>query len=116
MECSFYVFGNDPANGRKGRTGMKEIGAIIAELRREKGLLQKDLSDILNMSPSNISNYENGERTPSVEMLMSLAGLYHCSTDYLLGLSKDTNDRLLDCSMLSDKQMVLLESFLNSLG
>ncbi|MDE6714674.1 MAG: helix-turn-helix domain-containing protein [Lachnospiraceae bacterium] len=35
--------------------------------------------------PYKLTNYESGERTPSVEALMSLARLYHCSTDYLLG-------------------------------
>lgn len=88
MDCSFYVFGNDPANGRKGRTGMKEIGAIIAELRREKGLLQKDLSDILNMSPSNISNYENGAYWPDLDTICKLADFFQVTTDYLLGRSE----------------------------
>ena len=39
----------------------------------------------LDVSPSIISSYETGERTPSVENLLSLSYLYHCSTDYLLG-------------------------------
>lgn len=77
-------------------------------------LSQKEVASVLGVSPAVISNYENGERTPSVEILMSLASLYHCSTDYLLGLSKDKNDKLIDCSMLSDKQMLLLENFLAS--
>ena len=95
---------------------VRGLGEKLQSQRMMHKLSQKETASMLGVSPAVISKYENGERTPSVEMLMSLAGLYHCSTDYLLGLSKDTNDRLLDCSMLSDKQMVLLESFLNSLG
>lgn len=94
---------------------VRGLGDKLQSQRMLHKLSQKEVASILGVSAAVISNYENGERTPSVEMLMSLAGLYHCSADYLLGLSKDTNDRLLDCSMLSDKQMVLLESFLASL-
>ena len=44
------------------------------------------------------------ERTPSVENLMALANLYHCSTDYLLGFQTNENDNTLDVSMLSGEQ------------
>lgn len=40
----------------------------------------------MEVSPSLISGYETGERTPSAEMLLGLAGLYSCGTDYLLGI------------------------------
>lgn len=95
---------------------VRGLGEKLHSQRMLHKLSQKEVASMLGVSPAVISNYENGERTPSVEMLMSLAGLYHCSTDYLLGLSKDTNDRLLDCPMLSDKQMSLLQSFISSLG
>ena len=42
------------------------------------------------VSPSIISGYENSERTPSVEILLKLAHLYRCSTDFLLGLTTKT--------------------------
>lgn len=95
---------------------VRGLGEKLQSQRILHKLSQKEVASMLGVSPAVISNYENGERTPSVEMLMSLAGLYHCSTDYLLGLSKDTNDRLLDCPMLSDKQVSLLQSFISSLG
>ena len=95
---------------------VRGLGEKLQSQRMLHKLSQKEVASMLDVSPAVISNYENGERTPSVEMLMSLAGLYHCSTDYLLGLSKDTNDRLLDCPMLSDKQVSLLQSFISSLG
>lgn len=77
-------------------------------------LSQKEVANSLNVSPAVISNYEKGERTPSVEMLMALARLYHCSTDYLLGFEKD-NPKSIDVSMLSDKQTALLQNFIYSL-
>lgn len=93
---------------------VRGLGEKLQSQRMLHKLSQKEVASVLGVSPAVISNYEKGERTPSVEILMALASLYHCSTDYLLGLSKDRNDRLIDCSMLSDKQMLLLENFLAS--
>ena len=73
---------------------------------------QKEVAGIINTSPSIISNYESGERTPSVENLMALANLYHCSTDYLLGFQTNENDNTLDVSMLSGEQKALLQKLL----
>lgn len=63
----------------------KEVGKIIAELRKEKGLRQKDLSIILNMSPSNISNYESGAYWPDLDTICQMADFFNVTTDYLLG-------------------------------
>lgn len=77
---------------------------------------QKEVAGSVGVSASIISNYESGERTPSVEILMALARLYHCSTDYLLGFDRDEKDKYLDVSMLSDEQRKLLQHFLLSIG
>ena len=77
-------------------------------------LSQKESAIAIGVSPSIISNYENGERVPSLENLMALAGLYRCSTDYLLGLEK-SDDMNVDVSMLDGEQKRLLQYFLLSL-
>ena len=82
--------------------------------RLNKNLSQKDVADFLNLSPSIISNYERGERTPSIEVLISLSNLYRCSVDYLLGIDKN-KIYYIDTSMLNDKQKLLLQNFLDSL-
>lgn len=82
--------------------------------RLNRNLSQKDVADFLNLSPSIISNYERGERTPSIEVLISLSNLYRCSVDYLLGIDKNKIDYI-DTSMLNDKQKLLLQNFLDSL-
>ena len=90
------------------------LGERFQKSRTILKLSQKEVANSLNVSPAVISNYEKGERTPSVEMLMALARLYHCSTDYLLGFEKD-NPKSIDVSMLSDKQTALLQNFIDSL-
>ena len=91
------------------------LGQRLQEQRILRNLSQKQVASAIGVSASVISNYESGERTPSTEILMSLADLYHCSADYLLGLDKKDRARLLDVSMLNDKQYQLLQSFLLSL-
>jgi len=41
----------------------------------------------LNVSQSTISAYEVGDRTPDLQMLISIANVFHVSLDYLAGLS-----------------------------
>lgn len=91
------------------------LGQRLQEQRLLKNLSQKEVAKSIGISASIISNYESGERTPSVEVLIALARLYHCSTDYLLGFDRIDKDRLLDVSMLSDEQRTLLQHFLSSI-
>lgn len=87
------------------------LGTRLREQRLLMNISQKKAAEVINVSPSIISNYESGERTPSVENLMALAGLYRCSTDYLLGIEK-SNKQTLDISMLNEYQIQLLQNFL----
>ncbi len=61
-----------------------EFGKLLSELRREKGVLQKDVAEHLNMTVSTISNYEKGVHLPDLNTLILLADYYDVSTDYLL--------------------------------
>ena len=72
------------------------LGDKLQKLRTQFNMSQKEVAVAINTSPSIISNYESGERTPSVENLMALANLYHCSTDYLLGFQPTDNDNTFD--------------------
>ena len=78
---------------------IKDLPIKLKDLRIKYGLSQKQVADKLNLSPSIISGYETGERTPSVENILALSYLYKCSTDYLLGL-EDINYYLLIMNIL----------------
>lgn len=91
------------------------LGFRLQEQRRLMKLSQKEVATTLNISPSVISNYESGERTPSVENIMALATLYRCSVDYLLGIDTSNSTHSINTSMLSDEQNKLLTLFLESL-
>ena len=60
---------------------------LLEKLRLEAGLTKKSIADILNMTPEGYSYYEKGTRTPSIDVIETLAEYYNVSTDYLLGIS-----------------------------
>ena len=60
---------------------IKNLAGRLKELRIQNKLTQKQVSELLGISPSIISGYETGERTPSAEILLTLSSLYKCSTD-----------------------------------
>lgn len=91
------------------------LGERLQEQRQLKNLTQKEVAKTINVSAPIVSNYEKGERTPSLEVLMALARLYQCSTDYLIGFEKIEKDQYLDISMLNEEQQKLLQHFLYSL-
>lgn len=62
------------------------LGVRINELRRAMGWSQVQLAEKLNISKQTVSNWENENIQPSIEMLIRVATLFQVSTDYLLGL------------------------------
>ncbi len=61
----------------------------IFELRKQRGLSQKELGAAIGLSHKSISTIESGLTSTSIEKLILLAQFFNVSTDYLLGL-KDT--------------------------
>ena len=61
-----------------------KFGELLASLRRERGILQKELAAYLNVTVATISNYEKGVHAPDYETLVKLADFFDVSTDYLL--------------------------------
>lgn len=62
------------------------LGERICELRKELGWSQVELAKKLSVAKQTVSNWENENIQPSIEMLIRLAKVFNVSTDYLLGL------------------------------
>lgn len=84
---------------------IKDLPKKLKELRIKYGYSQKQVAEKIGVSPSIVSGYETGERTPSTEVLLSLSYLYNCSTDYLLGKQATSPQFVLDIGGLTDKQI-----------
>ena len=81
-------------------------------MRLQNNLSQKEVATKLGISPSIVSGYETGERSPSTENLLALSYLYKCSTDYLLGKTTEKPDVILDTEGLSTEQIGVLQSLI----
>ncbi len=73
---------------------MVEFGMRLRILRKNSGLTQGQLAERLNLTKSVISAYENDIRLPSYDVLITLSRIFKVSTDYLLGQSRDEEDRM----------------------
>ncbi len=56
----------------------------LRKLRNEKGLRQKDVANIINITTSAYGFYEQGKRDPDTEIIQKLADFFDVSIDYLL--------------------------------
>lgn len=66
---------------------MKEnkLGMVLKDLRKEKGISQRTLGDILSVCNQTISFWETGSREPDLDTLLKIAKVFDVTVDYLLG-------------------------------
>lgn len=88
---------------------IKDLPHKLRILRTQNKYTQKEIAQKLNISPSIVSGYETGDRTPSVENLLLLSKLYNCSTDYLLGMNVETPSIAIDTDGLTIQQINVLQ-------
>lgn len=62
------------------------FGEIIQKLRKSYGLTQVSLADRLGVTKQAVSNWENNNILPSVDMLIRIANFFSVSSDFLLEL------------------------------
>lgn len=74
----------------------------IKNLRLSRNLNQVEFANCLGITKQCVSNWENDNVVPSIEMLCKIADFFNVSTDYLLG-RKDT--RTIDVSTLTEAQI-----------
>ena len=91
------------------------LGEKLRNLRIAQGFSQRKVAKRLDVSPSIISSYESGERTPSTENLLALSYLYRCSTDYLLGRDTTSIKDGISAEGLSSEQIQLLQQLIDTM-
>ena len=91
------------------------LGNRLKTLRIKKKLTQQQLADLLGLTKSVISAYENGLRYPAYDVLIKIARIFKVSTDFLLGVEIK---REIDTSGLTDEQVealiVLIDTIRNN--
>ena len=88
------------------------FGDQIKNLRMSKCLNQVEMAKILGVTKQSVSNWENENIMPSVDILIKLSQFFNVSTDYLLGL---TENHALNTEGLSEIQIAHIQNIINDI-
>ncbi|MBQ3016234.1 MAG: helix-turn-helix transcriptional regulator [Clostridia bacterium] len=91
---------------------MLALNENIKKLRIVRGLNQVEFAKILCVTKQCVSNWENDNVVPSIDMLCKIADFFEVSTDYLLGRSER---RVIEVSSLTDEQIAHITSLIYDL-
>ena len=61
-----------------------KIGNFLKKLRKEKGITQEQLAEILNVSGRTVSRWENEKSYPDLQMLINISDRFEISLDTLI--------------------------------
>lgn len=81
------------------------FGDRIRQLRIAHNYSQVQMAAMLHVSKQTVSNWENNNILPSVDMLIHIADLFSVSTDYIL---ERDNRQQLETTGLTDEQLAHL--------
>ncbi len=87
------------------------LGERIRTLRTAHQLTQVQLAHKLGVSKQTVSNWENDNVPPSVDMLRKIAITLSCSSDYLLEL--DTTRTIMDITSLTVEQTAHIQQLID---
>ena len=88
------------------------FGDIIKSLRLSRNLNQVQLATELNVSKQTISNWENNNILPSIEMLIEISKYFSVSTDYLLELN---SRKYIETTGLTDTQLAHIQFIISDI-
>lgn len=72
----------------------------LKNLRKEAGLTQQQLADIVGTTQQNIGFWETGRQHPKNPSLVKLANYFNVTTDYLLGNTDEKESPLESATIL----------------
>lgn len=88
------------------------LGEKLKALRTAKKMSQKELADRIGIAKSVISFYESGDRSPSYDVLIKIAGIFNVTTDYLLDVERE---RTVNVSGLSEEDIAAVTTVIDAL-
>lgn len=77
----------------------------IKELRLSLGINQIEFGKRLNVTKQCVSNWENDNIQPSIDMLMKICNTFSVNADYLLGIDPAET---IDISSLNDEEKKII--------
>ncbi|PWM42695.1 MAG: XRE family transcriptional regulator [Clostridiales bacterium] len=88
------------------------FGSRVRELRIGLNIDQVRLAKDLKVSKQTVSNWENDNVYPSVDMLIKLSNYFSVSTDYLLDLD---NRRYIEVTGLTEEQIGRIQKIIKDI-
>lgn len=88
------------------------LGDVIKNLRLARNMNQIQLARNLNVSKQTISNWENNNILPSIEMLIKISQFFSVSTDFLLELDSRT---YIEITGLSKTQLAHIQQIVDDI-
>ena len=73
-----------------------DFGENIKTLRKQKGLTQEQVAELLDVSKQSVSRWENNATYPDITFLPVLASFYNVTVDFLLGADYETNKSIIE--------------------
>ncbi|HNZ62711.1 MAG TPA: helix-turn-helix transcriptional regulator [Bacillota bacterium] len=92
----------------------QQLGNNIAKYRKEKGMTQDKLAEIMSVSPQAVSKWENNISYPDIELLPKLADVFGISIDELFSKSTPPETELVRPEERKDPDKMLLKIRVNS--
>lgn len=89
----------------------KEIGARIRSRRREMGLSQEQLAELLDVTYQQVQRYENGSNRLSVERIQQIAAAMVVPLDYFFGSTSTETCADGSAKYLAGDESLLLTTF-----
>ena len=80
----------------------KEVGRRMSKRRKELGLKQYQVCEMIDVNYKYISNLETGRSVPSLDVIMRLCEALQTTPDYLL-LGSDKGERIISDKTLTEK-------------
>lgn len=90
-----------------------EIKIRVRDLRKARNITQVQLARTLCVSKQSVSNWENDNILPSIEMLVRIAKYFSVSTDYLLGLD---NKKYIEVTELDERQIAHFQQLIDDIA
>lgn len=89
-----------------------ELSKNIRRLRIAKGINQVEFAKKIGVTKQCVSNWENDNILPSIEMLVKIAEFFSVSTDGLLGIG---NDQFIYVDGLTDEEISHIRALINDI-
>lgn len=93
----------------------KKVGYFLKELRKEKGITQEKLAEILGVSGRTVSRWETGFNMPDIDILIQISDYYHIDIREILDgerkgdkMNKDIEETVLKVADYNNEEKLKL--------